>query len=566
MEKRIFLAVVISIALLGLWSWALPKFFPELAKKPEAAKVETATKTTTTDTAATTEAIPAASTVTPVSDGLKPVATLAPSVAPIAAERVQLSRIDTPEFTAVFSNRGAQLVSFELKNYKRKDDPKSNVNLVRAREPNRADFPFAFEPANSALKTRLNTALYSVSDRTDRGARVLEYRYSDGQHTATKTFRFDPAQPYLFDYSTSIQPPTPYRVVIGPGIRNIAPEEVDSAAVITGNGVVQTEGKFKVVRREKGDAFQVFEPIDYIGIEDNYFLTLVRPSTGGQGVLDRDQFTDVATKKKRQDFFAGVNAPANGIAVGNAFFGPKETKLLDDYGFGAALQFGWFGLIARFFLIALVWINQYTQNYGFAIIVLTIMIKIVLYPLQHKSNVSMKKMQRVGPKIEQIKAKYKKAKTDTEQRNKMNMEMMQLYQKEGINPMAGCLPLVLQLPILWGFYNLLSRAIELRGAEWILWIKDLSEKDPTYVLPILMTATMFLQTYLTPATGDPAQRKMFLIMPLVFGFLFKDFPSGLVLYWLVQNILTIIQMLIMNKWWKDHPDDKDKDQKDDEKK
>ncbi|HYC89305.1 MAG TPA: membrane protein insertase YidC, partial [Thermoanaerobaculia bacterium] len=261
-----------------------------------------------------------------------------------------------------------------------------------------------------------------------------------------------------------------------------------------------------------------------------------------------------ATKQKRPDFFAAVNASGDGSVAGNAFFGPKEAKVLDAYGFDAALQLGWFGMIARFFLVALTWINQYTTNFGWAIVVLTFIIKLVLYPLQHKSNVSMKKMQRVSPKVEAIKAKYKKARSDAEQRNKMNMEMMQLYQKEGINPMAGCLPLVLQLPILWGFYNLLSRAIELRGAPWVLWIRDLSEKDPTYVLPILMTATMFLQTYLTPATGDPMQRKMFLIMPLVFGFMFKDFPSGLVLYWLVQNILTIIQMLIMNKWWKDHPD------------
>jgi YidC/Oxa1 family membrane protein insertase len=137
----------------------------------------------------------------------------------------------------------------------------------------------------------------------------------------------------------------------------------------------------------------------------------------------------------------------------------------------------------------------------------------------------------------------------------MNVETMQLYQKEGINPAAGCLPLVLQLPILWGFYNLLSHAIELRGAPFMLWIHDLSEKDPTYILPILMTITMFLQTYMMPATGDPAQRKIFLAMPFIFGFLFKDFACGLVLYWLVQNILTIIQQWIMNKWWKEHPED-----------
>jgi YidC/Oxa1 family membrane protein insertase len=316
--------------------------------------------------------------------------------------------------------------------------------------------------------------------------------------------------------------------------------------------VVKREDKLKIVGREKGDNFQVFDGVQYIGIEDNYFLTVLRPTRSGEGVLDRESFA-IDKKERRQDFYAAVNAAPDGTVAGDAFFGPKETQLLDRYGMGEALQFGWFGLIARFFLTALVWINQFTKNYGFAIIVLTIIIKIVLYPLQHKQNVSMKKMQKVQPKVEAIKAKYKKARSDADQRQKMNVEMMQLYQKEGINPMAGCLPLLIQLPILWGFYNLLSRAIELRGAPFMLWIKDLSDKDPTYILPILMTATMFLQTYMMPATGDPTQRKIFLFMPLIFGFMFKDFPSGLVLYWLVQNVLTIIQQWIMNRWWKDHP-------------
>jgi len=543
MEKRIFLAVVISIALLALWSVAIPRFFPNLApKKAEQSRPPVARTTTATTTAK------------PVSpEQPAPVLAPPPAATPVAAAFVQTTTVDTPEFTAVFSNRGAQLVSFTLKKYQRKDQANQMVDLVRSRDPRRSDFPFMLETRDMGLAGRWNSALYAVADRTERGMRVIDYRYSDGRHTVTKSFRFDPARPYLFDFSTNVQPPLPYRVAVGPGIRNIGAEEVDSASVITGNGVVEADGKFKVHPREKGDSFQEFENIDYIGIEDNYFLTVLRPTTGGEGMLVRRSYAIAGATKKRQDFFAAVNAE-NGTVAGNAFFGPKETRILDSYGFGNALQLGWFGLIARFFLVALTWINTFTHNYGWAIIVLTILIKIVLYPLQHKSNVSMKKMQRISPKIEAIKAKYKKSRTDTEQRNKMNMEMMQLYQKEGINPMAGCLPLVLQLPILWGFYNLLSRAIELRGAPWMLWIKDLSEKDPTYVLPILMTATMFLQTYLTPATGDPAQRKMFLIMPLVFGFMFKDFPSGLVLYWFVQNILTIIQQLIMNKWWKDHPD------------
>lgn len=552
MEKRIFLAVVISIALLAVWSMVLPKFFPELAKKPEPVK-PAVTSTTTTN-----PAIPPSGTIAPT---LAPTTTVAeepaaPVVAtPVAATSVQTSTVDMPEYTAVFTNRGAQLISFKLKGYKRKDDTQQAVDLVRRREPNRTDYPFAIEAQSAPLTAKLNSALYSVTDRTDRaGVRTLDYRYSDGRHTVTKTFRFDPARPFLFDIATKITPPVVYRVGVGPGIGNLRPEEADSAAIITGNGVVQTAGEFDIVPREKGDRFQPYPGVDFIGLEDNYFMTAIRPAVSGDGVLVRKSLTDAATKTKRDDFVAGVNTSADGSISGAAFFGPKETTILDRYEMENALQLGWFGPIARFFLKALLWINQFTKNWGFAIIVLTIIIKLVLYPLQHKSNVSMKKMQRVQPKVEAIKAKYKKSKTDTEQRNKMNMEMMSLYQKEGINPMAGCLPLVLQLPILWGFYNLLSRAIELRGAPWILWIKDLSEKDPTYILPILMTATMFLQTYLTPATGDPMQRKMFLFMPLIFGFLFKDFPSGLVLYWLVQNVLTIIQQLIMNKWWKDHPD------------
>ncbi|MEA2464155.1 MAG: YidC/Oxa1 family rane protein insertase [Acidobacteriota bacterium] len=559
MEKRIFLAIVISIALLIGWNVVAPKLFPELARKPVPKSGTTSTAppastgtTGTTAPAATTSGAVAASPTTTA--GASSVPTLTGAAAtPVAGTALQRTVVDTPEYRAVLSNRGAQLISFQLKHYKQKKTEQL-VDLVKAREPHRTEYPFTIVPRDTnADLHRLNRALYAVSDTTDaKGQRVVEYRYSDGKVTATKRFTFS-RQPFLFNFSVDVQPPVPYRIAVGPGIRTLGAEEQDSKVVRTGNGVVQTAGKFRIHAREKVPTLQLFPGVDYIGIEDNYFLITLRPSHAREGLLQNVSFYDAKTKVRRHDLYAALNATGEGVVAGEAFFGPKETKLLDAYNMGAALQFGWFGMIARFFLHALIWLNQFTHNYGFAIIVLTIMIKIALYPLQHKQNVSMKKMQRVQPKVEAIKAKYKKSRTDAEQRTKMNTEMMQLYQKEGINPMAGCLPLVLQLPILWGFYNLLSNAIELRGAPWILWIRDLSEKDPTYVLPILMTGTMFLQTYLMPATGDPAQRRMFLFMPLIFGFLFKDFPSGLVLYWLVQNILTIIQQLIMNKWWKDHP-------------
>jgi YidC/Oxa1 family membrane protein insertase len=551
MEKRIFLAVLISIALLVGWSVLLPKLFPELVKKPAPPK-PAATSTTGTTSASTTAPATAATSTTGSAAPAPAAISASTPVTPVAATSAQNTVVDDPQFRAVFTNRGAQLISFQLKNYNRKQS-RELVDLVKARSRNRTDYPFTIVPhKNNADLNRLNSVLYAVSDRQEKGQRVIEYTYSDGRVAAKKTFRFTPNEPFLFDFAVNVNPPVPYRVMVGPGISTLSPAEADSRVHITGNPIYEANDKFKIIAREETPTVRSVGTIQFLGIEDNYFMTTLRPDRSSDGVFQKVAFFD-EKKVRRDDVYAGLNTAADGTVSGEAFFGPKETKLLDRYGMGEALQFGWFGLIARFFLEALVWINQFTKNFGFAIIVLTILIKIVLYPLQHKSIVSMKKMQKVQPKVEAIRARYKKAKTDAEQRQKMNMEMMQLYQKEGINPMAGCLPLVLQLPILWGFYNLLSRAIELRGAEWILWIRDLSEKDPTYVLPILMTATMFIQTYITPSTGDPMQRRIFLIMPLMFGFFFKDFPSGLVLYWLVQNVLTIIQQLIMNKWWKDHP-------------
>jgi YidC/Oxa1 family membrane protein insertase len=544
MEKRIFIAIVISVAFLWIWAALAPRLFPELAKPKDPPTTTSPIRVVP----ASGQPAKAAETAAPRQES--PSQQPPPRVVePVGATSIVRTVVECPElFTATFSNRGAQLISFKLEKYK--DKSGQPVELVKARPLTRTDFPFAIETQNAALAERINSALYAVSTHEDRGATVIEYKFAGDGVSATKTFRV--GSEYLFDFSVSVSPAIPYRVVIGPGLRTLAPEERDNKIIVTGSGVVQRDGSFDVLSREKGDRLRVFDRVDFIGIEDNYFLSVLRPVKGGAGTLRRIDLPN-GGKDVRRELYAGVNAAPDGTVAGNAFFGPKETKLLDRYGLASAMQFGMFGIIARFLLDVLVWINRATKNYGFAIIVLTIIIKIVLYPLQHKSIVSMKKMQKLQPKMEAIKNRYKKARSDADQRQKMNAEMMKLYQQEGINPMSGCFPILLQLPILWGFYGLLSRAIELRGAPFLWWIRDLSDKDPFYVTPLLMTITMFIQTWITPTTGDPAQRRVFLIMPLVFGFIFKDMPSGLVLYWLVQNILTIAQQMIMNKWWKDHP-------------
>ena len=539
MEKRIFVAVLLSIGLLLGWGYLAPRLFPELMKKPAPV---TPAKTEPAKPAPVAAAQPA--TVQPVMPA--PVNAVAMPQTPLAATRVELTTITRPGFVATFSNRGAELVSFKLTNYKQGD---ALVELVKARDPSRTDFPFDIEARDGALAARLNSALYAVNHYQEKGEEVIEYRYAANGVAATKTFRFPDG--YLFDFSVSITPATPYRIAVGPGIRTLGANEKDSQFTITGNGIVQIDDSLKTIRREKAPNLAVWDSVQFVGIADNYFESVLRPEKSGGALI---RAVDFGTgKTKRRDLYAAINAGPDGVVAGEAFFGPKETKILDRYGLDKTLQYGTFGSVARLFLIALKWINGFTHNWGWAIVVLTILIKIVLYPLQHKWMLSMRKMQKVQPKMEAIKARYKKHKSDPEQRQKMNADLMKLYQAEGINPAGGCLPMLIQFPIFYGFYEMLEHAIELRGAEWALWVHDLSAKDSTYILPILMTIAMFVQQLITPTTADPQQRRMFLIMPIVFGWIFKEFPSGLTLYWLVQNILTIIQQIITNKFYKDHP-------------
>ncbi len=261
-------------------------------------------------------------------------------------------------------------------------------------------------------------------------------------------------------------------------------------------------------------------------------------------------------QKELQRDFALIVEPAGTELALTDYWGAKEIRHLAalPYSLRDAIDLGWFGPFARLLFYGLVWIHEHlVHNYGWAIVLLTVVIKIVLLPLTHKSFTSMQKMQELNPKMQAIRDRYRGKLKDAqgrpkmEMQKKMNEEIMALYKAEGVNPAGGCLPMLIQLPVLFAFYRLLSAAVELRGAPWMLWIKDLSAPDPVYALPIIMGGTQFLQQRMTPQAGDPMQRRIFQLMPIFMTFLFLGFPSGLVLYWLTNNVLTIAQQAIYQR-------------------
>jgi len=527
MEKRLLVAAGLSLVVLLTWEWIVPK-----PPKRVAPLVETPA---------------AAAAATPAAGGAPPGTTSAtstpvPAALPAAAsaEAETLTTVSNGVFKATFSNRGAVLSSFVLTGHF--DEQKQPLELLR-RLPPEFPRPLGLDfGADAATTKKVAEALFVVERESDR---VVRWRYADSTIAVVKEIRV--GEGYLFDVKVTVTGPA-YSVLVGPGLRNPTDAERGSRYVMAATAVGATVEGMKTVSAEKASDKNVWAlpAKGFAGIEDNYFLEVLVPNAPSTARLFSFSLPRPEGKPSAE-IAAGVGA--QGAFEGSAYFGPKDVTILESYNLGLqrTVDFGWYGILARPLLWLLKKTQGYVGNWGIAILVVTFLIRLLLFPLTAKSYVSMKKMQKLSPKMNAIRDKYKKAKSDAAQRQKMNEELMKLYQSEGYNPMSGCLPIVLQLPILVAFYNVLSRSIELRHAPFYLWIKDLSAIDGTYVLVILMIISMYVQQAMTPSTMDPAQKKVFMFMPVLWGFFLKDMPSGLVLYWLFSNLLTIVQQLVMNR-------------------
>jgi YidC/Oxa1 family membrane protein insertase len=289
----------------------------------------------------------------------------------------------------------------------------------------------------------------------------------------------------------------------------------------------------------------------YAGVDDHYFLAAALP--GEQPI--RIAYEPVSLpaagppNTTTRDFVSFTVRPSKTPLSVRFFLGPKDFDVL----FGVqqelvqVINFGIFSFLAVPLLRALKGINVYAGNYGWSIVILTVLINALMFPLRHKSVVSMRKLQQLQPEIKAIQDRYSKLKATDPAKQKMNAEMMNLYKERGVNPASGCIPMLLTIPVLFALYSLLSQAIEIRGAPFIFWIKDLSVYDPYYVTPILMGVTMVIQQKMTPSTADPMQQKMMMFMPVIFTFMFLWYPSGLALYWFVGNLMAIGQQWATNK-------------------
>jgi YidC/Oxa1 family membrane protein insertase len=534
MEKRLVIAIVLSILVLVLWQ-AL------LVKKPEPVQgVGSVRPAAAPGQAALEKPAPVSPDKEPAGSTAAPVVDLQP-VASGAEEKVV---IDTSLYRAEWSNKGGVLLSWRLK--KHKNDKKEDLELVPLKALETGKFPFALRTEDAALADAANAAFYKTTAGTtslqDGQKGEVRFEYSDGKNLKIeKTFvltggTYDVGiEVHAWKGGLEVEP----GLLWGPGIGNPSPVELKQRFSSSTGVAVFSSGKvFRVDERKYKPEQSSFNFADWAAYEENYFTALF--------VLDPQKGTAVFQKEVKDNaaiFYLAVNRPQR------AFIGPKDLDVLKAYGHGAKkiINFGFFGTIAEVLLASIKFFHKGVPNWGIAIIIMTFIIKIIFFPLTYSSMKSMAKMQELQPKIKALRAKYKKAKQDIEQRRQMNEEMMRLYKEHGVNPAGGCLPLIIQLPVFWGVFRMLVVAVEFRQSPFAFWIKDLSVKDPYYITPILMGVTQFIQQKMTPTSADPAQAKMMMIMPVIMTVFFLNFQSGLILYWLTQNALQIGQQAIMNR-------------------
>jgi YidC/Oxa1 family membrane protein insertase len=549
MERRIFLAVTLSfIVVYAYQALFVPAVPPPGSENPR--EEQALERAATNQAGASDQAGAAGQAATEPSANEPPVDARLQARVSEPSERDVV--VETPLVRAVFTNRGGRIKQWFLKAYDENAQGRP-VNLVPSNTPPDTPLPFSLRVDEGNLTPTLNNAIYKA---TVNGTQVtFEYENAAGLRVR-KEFRLEP-QSYVITFTASVQQGdrvfNPF-VQWGPGLGDIGATS-GGGSFFTGNyvqppqAIINTGDDVTRVPATETASKGVHEgTFRFAGVDDHYFLAAtVNP---GEERVEYRAVTLPATADPtlRRQLLAHTHRFAKPPSNVKFYFGPKDFDVLKsvDGELVRAIHYGVFAFLAVPLLGALKWIFAFAGNYGWSIILLTILINLVIFPLRHKSVVSMRKMQELQPQLKAIQDRYADLKVTDPSRQKMNTEVMNLYREKGVNPASGCIPMLLTLPVLFAFYSLLQQSIELRGAPFVGWIRDLSQPDPYFITPLLMGATMFWQQKITPSTADPTQQKVMMVMPLMLSVMFLWAPSGLVLYWFVSNLWAIGQQYFTN--------------------
>jgi YidC/Oxa1 family membrane protein insertase len=563
-ERRLLLVFLLTFVVLMIFQPLLKKYLPQAPPAPQQQK-QAVQEQAQTAPAASANVAASASTI------------LAPAASKQAAAESE-TVIENSLYKVTFTNRGAQVKSWILKKFDN-DAQNGPLDLVNNAAAQKYGYPLSIWTYDETLRNKLNSALYVPSNEGQISAPAqVTYEYADADVVARKTFRFD--HTYVLSAEVSVI----YKgaeIFAAPAWSSGFGDQLTAASYASARidyhndaSTERTGYVFfpnyteRIPTKNISNGNTVRGPFEWGGPGDQYFTAIFIPNdpeTAAMVTLRNP--LQIPRDPQKPNPAETINADVIGAAVGSLhgatsnriYVGPKELASLEavnvptikngDADLRGTVDFGWWGLISRPLFLWLKWTyNHVVPNWGWAIVIQTLIITIALLPLRITQMKSMLKMQRIAPQIKSIQEKYKKYSLRDPRKAAMNEEVAALYKKEGVNPAGGCLPLLIQFPFLIAYYRMLGVALDLRHAHW-LWIHDLSAKDPYMILPILMVVSMFTMQRMTPQAGmDPAQQRMMnWMMPLMMGFLFFNFAAGLNLYYAETNLISMAQQAIMNR-------------------
>ncbi len=555
MEKRLIVFLMLSTAIFMGWAYIYGKLYPPPVKPlPAASSAPT----------------PAAK---PATEVAIPTATAAvPEQTPATKAELREIIVRTDRWTATLSSRAAVITRWTMTSFTdgKPIDPPSGVDLISPKLSTEIGAPFRFYiPADKSLENQLNTANYLVRDISENEIslpagekREITFYYASEGIEAKKTIIFrgagsEKGSGFDFDFQGSVHRngvPVEAFVIIGP---NFGDQKVTETSVYK-HAPQLTYAVGTSVERENADNLKktpvapVEGQIVWAAVDDNYFAMAAIPPKAVPAVrlVDQERYVSMAVgllPGETYHFYAGPKDLEILSEVGNRFGVSGRGRRLEDI-----VSYGWLNFIsfiikpiAQFMLLALREINKLTHNFGWSIVLLTIFLNMFFFPLRWKSSSTMRRAAAMQPKMKDLQERMKKLDKNDPRMLELQKEQIALM-KEG-NPLMGCLPLFLQMPFFMAVFAILTVSIEVRNAPFFGWLNDLSSPDPYWVLPIVMCLTMIAQQALTPTTADPVQKKVGYIMPLIFTWFLKAAPAGLVLYWMVSNLVGVGQQFVINR-------------------